>query len=82
MPRGARPRPAYHLELIQELAQEVMEAQARLHVVVQESIALGSPYRQVARAAGMSEATLYRWHRKPCGSKRSRYPGRPFDQQG
>lgn len=70
--KGSR-KPRHYLELIADLTDDVRQAQGRVDVVIIESLALGTPWRDVARAAGVPMSTLRRRFSVRTGPQRPRW---------
>lgn len=74
MDKRKEPRkPRHYVDLIGDLADDVRQAQGRLDVVIIESLALGTPWRDVARAAGVPLTTLRRRFSVTTGPQRPRW---------
>jgi hypothetical protein len=69
-------KPRHGLEQIRALAEELARVQTLLDRAIQESLALDTPWRAVAGAAGVSHVTLKRKFQKP-GEVRHRWPTAP-----
>jgi hypothetical protein len=69
-------KPRHGLELVRDLAAELDRIQGLLDSAIQESLALDTPWRAVAEAAGVSHVTLRRKFQNP-GEVRHRWPTAP-----